>query len=105
MSCDPNSSDGLGEKVYSGKHFFRRPEVVAAEIDGAVLLMNVESGEYIGISGVGGFIWGLLEVPVTFGQLILEILDEFDVDEVSCRTDLERFLRELVDRGVVVSQG
>lgn len=105
MSCDQNSSDAESEDFFSGKQFFRCPEVVAAEIDGAVLLMSVENGEYYGIRGVGGFIWGLLGVPVTLGQLISAIRAEFDIDEVSCQADLEGFLRELVDRGVVRTQG
>ncbi len=79
----------------------RHPSLVAAEMDGDLVMMSVERGEYYGVSGVGPRIWELLEHPVTIEQMAAILCAEFAVDEADCTKDLLDFTGELLDMGLV----
>lgn len=73
----------------------RNPDLVAADIDGDVVMLDVERGEYFGIGGIGPRIWELLDQPTTMAGIVDTICAEYDVDAGTCRADVERFLGEL----------
>ncbi|WP_295393068.1 PqqD family peptide modification chaperone [uncultured Thiodictyon sp.] len=79
----------------------RNSDLVAADMDGDLVMMSIEEGEYYGISGVGPRIWELLERPVTVDELAVTICGEFAVDEPTCRSDLLHFTQELIGLGLV----
>ena len=65
------------------------------------LMMNVETGRYHGVNAVGARLWELLETPKTFTQLCTQICEDFDVDAETCRSDLSKFVDELIENGIV----
>jgi hypothetical protein len=79
----------------------RHPDLIAAEMDGDLVMMSIEQGQYYGVSGVGPRIWELLERPTTVEELAATICDEFAVDEPTCRRDLLNFSQELLGMGLV----
>lgn len=79
----------------------RDPELVSTIMDGDTVMMDVERGEYFGLGGVGSRIWELLEFPVSIDHLTETICAEFEVDAAICRSDAERFLAELQQKGMV----
>lgn len=83
--------------------FVRNPDLIATDMDGDTVMMSIEHGKYYGVSGVGTRIWELLEKPTTPSQIIISICKEFEVDETTCRADVERFITELIDNGMVLA--
>ena len=83
------------------QRFQRNPDLVATEMDGDIVMMSIERGEYYGIDGVGPRVWELLESPVTTADIVKTVCEEFEVDETTCRADMERFLGELQDYKLV----
>lgn len=79
----------------------RNPDLVAAGMNGDIVMMSIERGLYFGISGVGTRIWELLEQPTRVEALAQAIQAEYDVDEATCQQDLLVFARELIKHGVV----
>ena len=79
----------------------RHPEMIAAEMDGDLVMMSIERGEYFGIGGVGTRAWELLEQPTTVDRLCAVICEEFDVDEATCHKDILGFANELLTLGLV----
>lgn len=77
----------------------RSPDLVATEMDGDIVMMHIKSGQYFGISGVGPRIWALLEQPTTLDELTSAIVNEYVVDEQTCRTDIQVFVKALLDQG------
>jgi len=47
----------------------RAPDVLPAEIDGELLLMSIEDGQYVGLKGTARQIWDLVDPPCTFAAL------------------------------------
>lgn len=79
----------------------RSRAVVAAEIDGDLVMMSIEQGKYFGISGIGTRAWALLEQPTTIDTLCSRLVAEFDVDPATCRTDMLAFADKLLVLGLV----
>ncbi|GAB6039770.1 lasso peptide biosynthesis PqqD family chaperone [Endothiovibrio diazotrophicus] len=76
-------------------------EQVAAEVDGEVVMMSIERGNYYGLDEVGSRIWQLIETPTTLDALCDALTAEFDVDAATCESDVTRFLEELDEQGLV----
>ena len=79
----------------------RDPDLVCAEMDGDLVMMSIENGEYYGIGGVGTRIWELLDQPTTIQQLVETIKSEFDIVEDQCRDDVLSFSEKLFELGLI----
>jgi hypothetical protein len=80
----------------------RNPRLIAADMDGDTVMMNIESGEYFGLGGVGTRVWELLAAPHTLAQLVQTICTEYEVDATTCEADVRRFLGDLLKNGLAV---
>lgn len=74
----------------------RNPDMVAANLDGDLVMMNEKLGRYYGISGVGARAWELLETPASVDDLVSSICQEYDIDRDTCHQDLTRFTQDLM---------
>jgi hypothetical protein len=57
-----------------------RGRVTWDEIDGETLIINVETGYYFSLDGVGSLIWSLLAAGVDKRDIVARIVSEFDVE-------------------------
>ncbi len=80
----------------------RNPRLIAADMDGDLVMMSIESGEYFGLGGVGTRVWELIATPHTLTQLTQAICAEYEVDEATCEADVRRFLADLLANGLAV---
>ena len=79
----------------------RNPNLVAADIDGDLVMMSIEQGEYFGITGVGSRVWELLAAPTTVADITRVICAEYAVEEATCQSDMQTFVEELIQLGLV----
>ena len=70
-------------------------------MDGDLVMMSIERGNYYGVGGIGPYVWQLLETPRTTAELIDDICQEFEVDQITALADVESFLADLVGHGLV----
>ena len=75
----------------------RNPDLVSADMDGETVMLSIERGEYFGLGGIGTHIWELIGQPVSVAQIIDAICQEYEVNEDRCKTDVHRFLQELLE--------
>ncbi len=81
----------------------RSSDQVSGDLDGKVVLLSIENGEYYNMNEVGSRIWALLEKPMTVEALIAQLLAEFDVERAACEREVATFLKQLrKDRLLVV---
>lgn len=73
----------------------RSPDQVSGDLDGKVVLLSIENGEYYNMNEVGSRIWALLEKPMTVAALIEQLLAEFEVDRATCEQEAAVFLEQL----------
>lgn len=79
----------------------RDPKLISAPMDGELVMMSEEADAYYGLGGIGPRIWDLLEQPISLNQLTVQLCEEFDVDEATCREDAAAFIGELINAKLV----
>ena len=79
----------------------RNPDLIATEMDGDTVMMSIERGEYFGLGGVGSRAWALLAQPTSVDAMAQTICSEFEVDLVTATADLQKFVQDLLDHGLV----
>lgn len=75
---------------------------VASEVDGEVVILNVESGHFFQLNAVGSNVWELLESPMTLAELCAAMLERFEVSAGQCRSEVAAFAAKMLERGLLV---
>ena len=58
----------------------------------------------ITLNEVGVSLWKMLQNEVTFDDLLQGVLDEYDVEPAVAREDIQEFLDQLVNRGIIEAE-
>lgn len=74
---------------------------VATTIEGELVLLNIETGMYQGLHGVGPHIWDLLQEPTSVESIVETLVTEYDVDAESCEADVRTFIEMLSEENLV----
>lgn len=81
----------------------RNQDLLFNIVDGEVVILSVENGEYYGMDKIAGTIWQLLSVPLSFRNLLEKLLEKYEVSAEKCSTDTLLFLDKLIDRGLILT--
>jgi Coenzyme PQQ synthesis protein D (PqqD) len=65
------------------------------------VLLDLSSGIYFGLDGVGKRIWESVGEGLSLGETAAVIAAEFAVDEAQAQADLIAFASDLVERGLL----
>lgn len=81
---------------------YRIPEdVVFREVGGEAVLLNLATGTYFGLDGVGTEIWNLLAREGTIDGVTNALLAGYDIEEPRLRLDIEQFIQQLTQKGLL----
>lgn len=78
-----------------------RAGVLAREVGGEMVLLDVDLGTYYGLNEVGTRVWALLVEGENFGKVEERLLAEFEVDRPTLEADLRGLLRDLAEHGLI----
>lgn len=87
--------------VTDGVTYLRSPDVHAVEMDGELVMMGLEQGEYFGLRDTAASLWNHLAEPATVERLCELVAAEYEVDAAVCRPDVVAFLQDLLERDLV----
>ena len=76
-------------------------ELVAANLDGEVVILGFQSGSYFGLDQVGAFVWEMIQTPRKVVEVRDRILDEYDTEPARCEQDLIELLESLLDNQLI----
>lgn len=81
-------------------------DVVWREFGGEVLMLDLASQHYFGLTGSGSEMWQLIAEHGSSDPVIESLLAKYEVDAASLRADFERLVEELAAKGMLrVSRG
>lgn len=78
-------------------------EVLSREIHGETVLLDLNTESYFGVAGVGARIWQMLADGTNLREMSAVLAAEYKVDEALLANDLQRFVGDLVDAGLVTA--
>jgi hypothetical protein len=73
----------------------RNPDVVYQEVEGELVLLDLETEATYALNEVGARCWELLADHDDLDAVVVALLEEFDVDEATLRADLDKLLARL----------
>jgi hypothetical protein len=68
--------------------------------EGAVIL-DINSGVYFGVDGVGIEIWNLIQEPTEVARVIDSIAGEYRIERERAEADVLRFLNDLAEHRLI----
>jgi hypothetical protein len=77
------------------------PQVMSRLVGDEMVLLDLESGVYFGLDGVGQRIWESIGKGLTLRSIASAIVAEFEVEEEQAQADVIEFVRDLVERGLL----
>ena len=78
--------------------------VFAQEVDGEMVLLDMNSENYFGLDEVGTDIWKAIEEKRVLKEVLERLMEQYDVDEEVLKKDLIAFVEKLQDSGLVEVQ-
>ena len=76
-------------------------EVLFQDLGAETVLLNVATGKYHGLNGVGSRIWELIQESNPMETVLATLLDEFEVSSETLENDLSQFLGVLQSKGLI----
>jgi len=80
------------------------PQVMSRLVGDETVLLDLSSGIYFGLDGVGKRIWETVAEGRNLEETATAITSEFNVDEAQAQVDVIEFAKELVERGLLEAQ-
>lgn len=73
------------------------------ELSGEKVMVDYQTGNYFMIRGIGNDVWDMLgeDKTILVSDVIRKILDEYEVDEDTCREEVISFLRQMEELGII----
>lgn len=82
--------------------YSRNPAVSWTTFDDDIILLNEETGSYVGLNETAAFIWEQLQEPVSSSELQDRLQDTFDTADHNIALDVEQVLAQLTEQGVLL---
>jgi len=70
-------------------------------IDGEAIIINLLTGAYYSMGGVGAHIWSLIERRHSGTAILARVVDQYDVEPPAAEADLRALLAQLLEEGLV----
>jgi hypothetical protein len=76
---------------------------LATEVDGEIVLIGIDTGQYYGLDAVGSAIWRGLEEPCRVDDLCARLQADFDGDAETIEHETLAFLDQLAARKLITT--
>jgi hypothetical protein len=83
------------------KKYIQNKKVIQSKIGDEVVMLDMDSGFYFGLNSVASIIWGKLEKEVSFDEIILDLLNEYNIDKLTCENETKIFLDQLLSKNII----
>ena len=77
------------------------PEVMSRLVGDEMVLLDLSSGLYFGLDGVGQRIWQAVADGKTLSETVDIVVAEYDVDRDQATADVLQFASTLLERGLL----
>ncbi|MEK3991754.1 lasso peptide biosynthesis PqqD family chaperone [Robertmurraya sp. FSL R5-0851] len=82
------------------------PGNVVSNMNGEVVMLNIDNGKYYNLGEIGGIIWKKIGSSITLHKLVSDLLEEFDISKNECEQHVLEFIGSLqAENLVTVKQG
>jgi hypothetical protein len=80
----------------------RASDFLPAELDGELLLMDIDQGKYFGFKGTARRVWDLVDPPCNFGELCDHLRAQYRATPGRIESDVMVFVDKLVQQKLLI---
>ncbi len=73
----------------------KKDALLESSVDNEIILLSTQNSQSYGLNPTGSRIWELLNKPISIGEIIQRITEEFGVAESDCQKDVLFFINSL----------
>lgn len=84
------------------QYYTQSPGNVVSDMNGETVMFHMEKGKYYNLGEIGGAIWSELEKEVTTAEIVTQLQQIYDVDQETCRLEVESFLKMLTAEDLLI---
>lgn len=77
-------------------------QFIASDLGDEMILLNLETGDYIALNAVSADIWKQAEKEVSAEQIIDQLMQQYEVDKEVCKTETLECVSELVEKHLLL---
>ena len=77
---------------------------LASQLGAEIVMMDMDSGDYLGINSVASDMWAMLEAPIKVETLIKNMVELYDVSEEVCKAEVDAFLPKMFAQNMLIVQ-
>ncbi|TDL92310.1 lasso peptide biosynthesis PqqD family chaperone [Vibrio vulnificus] len=75
---------------------------IVSDMDGELVMLSIEKGNYYNLGVLGGEIWSLIEKPIIISDLLDKLVSQYDVSQQECEEEVLSFLSDLYNEGLII---
>lgn len=79
----------------------QRKGTIVSDMGGEKVILSVQNGKYYNLGEIGGAIWDCIEKPISFSQLVAELMSQYEVERSECEEQVITFLEMLLAEGLL----
>ena len=91
----------MSEPISLASRVVSRKDVLFRDLDGEMVLLDLQSGVYCSLDSLGTRIWTLTTQGRSLAEVIEAVVEEYDVTTERFAADLLRFVTSLQAKGLV----
>ncbi|MDF2844274.1 MAG: hypothetical protein K0R00_2700 [Herbinix sp.] len=80
----------------------RKEDIMATNLDGEIVMMNIDTGNYYSLGKTGSMIWNILEESMEVRELVNKLMELYQVSEQRCEVEVMNFVKEMLKEGLIV---
>ena len=91
----------MGNRLALGSVVRASSRQASTQLDGEVVILGLDAGEYFTLTEVGSRIWELIASPVAVRELCLQLQAEYTVNAEQCEAETQALLQSLQEAGLL----
>jgi coenzyme PQQ synthesis protein D (PqqD) len=91
----------IGETLPLSSRIVANKRSAACDLEGEMVILNLDSGVYFGLNSVGGAIWNFIQSERSPEEIIAHLLAEYKVERARCEAEVISLLRSMLAQGLI----
>lgn len=80
----------------------RNKGVVSSELDGEIVIMSIENGEYYGLNHTATEIWNIIDSPIRISILCEKLCEKFEIERQDCLNEIYPLIYEMGKKNLLI---
>jgi hypothetical protein len=96
----------MNKRLQPGSVVVRKKDLPSTAVDADLVILNLQTNNYIGLDNIGRRIWELLDTPSPVAEVARKMCAQFSGPPEVIERDVLALLQEMAEEGMIdVSQG